>query len=132
MRRSYYKQISFSLARFLQITQIFFYNIYSSLKERRTHDLFSLLSETSGNLNKSLFPPKTPLSYCWGCSRISAEPIYHSLVLEFYAGLVLHWVRLTNYFAEIISRSYVLKDCNFNLLIEVKKILSDFLCSISC
>ena len=30
------------------------------------------------------------ISVCCGFSRISAEPIYHSVVLEFYAGLVLH------------------------------------------
>ena len=67
-----------------------------------------------------------------GCSRISAEPIYHSLTLEFYADLVLHRVRLTNNLVETISRSDVLKDCNFICLIEVKKILSDNLFSISC
>ena len=60
--------------------------------------------------------PSASRVMCCGCSRISAEPIYHSLVLEFYAGLVLHWVRLTNDLAEIISRSAVLKDCNFNFL----------------
>ena len=37
------------------------------------------------------------------------------LVLEFYAGLVFHRVRLTNYLVEIISSSDVLKDSNFNL-----------------
>ena len=53
---------------------------------------------------------------CCGYSRISAEPIYHSLVLEFYVGLVFHRVRLTNDLVEIISRLDVLKDCNFNFV----------------
>ena len=49
------------------------------------------------------------LDNCCGCSRILAEPMYHSLVLGFYPGLVLHWVRLTNNLAEIICRLEVFK-----------------------
>ena len=69
--------------------------------------------ETSGNFKHfsgiSTGEEITVLYICFGCSRISAEPIYHSLVLWFYAGLVLYWVRLTNDLAEIISRSDVFK-----------------------
>ena len=59
---------------------------------------------------------KHVIENCCGCSGISAEPIYHSLVLELYAGLVFRGVRLTNNLANIISRLDVLKACNFNFV----------------
>ena len=44
---------------------------------------------------------------CCSCSRVSAEPIYHSLVLKFYSGLVLHSVRLTNNLVKTVNHLYV-------------------------
>ena len=41
----------------------------------------------------------------YGCSKTSAEPIYHSMILKFYADLVLQRVRLTNNLVETISRT---------------------------
>ena len=51
---------------------------------------------------------------CCGCSRISLELTYHSLVLKFYDGLARHRNRLTINLVETISRLDVFKDCNFN------------------
>ena len=44
---------------------------------------------------------------CRGCSRISAELKFHSLALELYAGLVLHWIRLYNDLVDVITQSDV-------------------------
>ena len=72
------------------------------------------------------------LTKCCGCSRISAEPIYHSLVSEFYDGPVLHGVRLTNNLVETNSRLDVQRTVTLILLIELKKILSDNRYSMQC
>ena len=53
---------------------------------------------------------------CCGSSRISSEPIYLRPVLEFYVSSVLQRVRSTKNLVETISRSDVLKDCNFNFV----------------
>ena len=60
-----------------------------------------------------LLVPSVLKTFCCGCSRISAEQISHSLVLEFYASLDLQMVLLINNLTEINSRSEVLKDSNF-------------------
>ena len=71
--------------------------------------VFVLLFELILTIPVALRSPDGARISCCGSSKISAEPIYHSLVLEFYAGLVLHWVRMTNNLAEKISRSDVFK-----------------------
>ena len=75
-----------------------------------------------GNIHPDKTAENSENSFC-GCWRISAQPKYHHLVLEFYAGLVLHRVRLTNKLVGTISRLDVLKDCIFFSWLKLTKYL---------
>ena len=68
---------------------------------------------------------------CCGYSRTPAEPKFYSLVSSFTPACFFTGFQLTDNLVETFSRLVVLKDCNFSLLIEIKNILSEKLCSIS-
>ena len=86
-----------------------FSNVYRALSSHRKD--FALVHQIDSKIrccSRYCCPGRR--TKCCGCSRISAEPIYHSLILELYAGLVHHRVRLTKNPVEIISLSDASKD----------------------
>ena len=72
---------------------------------------FYLVSEYRDNLKYFLLGGLVAAA-----AQESQRNLYITACFSFYAGLVLQKVRLTNNLEEKISRSDVLKSCNFNLL----------------